>query len=155
MKNLIIITLLFIAQLSFGQTRLFSVYELSDYHLSRFLEFSDSDSTGFRIDSLGEISIKNKGSLVLIFDSTQTMYNTIKKCIAPITKDRYELERKLKFYEDRFGKINGSLDNECVELLPAEIEIKHCPIVVYKKKNSPPVNIKNKSGKKLIIKEQD
>lgn len=126
MKNLITITLLFIAQLSFGQTRLYSAYESFNYRLSQFIEFSDSDSTGFRIDSLGEISIKNKGSLVLLFDSTQTMYNTIKRCIEPITKDKYELERKLKFYEDRFGKINGNLDSECIELLPAKTPAQPC-----------------------------
>ena len=137
MKNLITITLLFIAQLSFGQELTIDVVKPTDTlrWIRSTKEFTFKDSvyesyteirltgeTGIRFtDSTINVMVDN--NLTIINDPTNQVRSIIDSVfIYQLVKTNNllgETQRKLKFYEDSFGKINGSLDVECVELLPA------------------------------------
>lgn len=137
MKNLITITLLFITQLSFGQNYTVGVIEPTDtvksVASSKAFEYEGGFYTSYtEIRLTGETNIRFEDSTInVLIDNNLTIINDptgqVRSIIdsvfitqlTKLTKDHYELKRKLEFYEDRFGKINGSLDSECVELLPA------------------------------------
>lgn len=137
MKNLITITLLFIAQLSFGQDIKFRVIEPTD--TTKYIAFTkdwfgrDSFSEQYlRVSLTGEtgltfynnrIEVLLNNNLTVIDDTTRQVKSILQSVflehLIESQEENTELKRKLKFYEDRFGKINGSLDSECIELLPA------------------------------------
>jgi len=150
MKNLITITLLFIAQLSFGQELTIDVikqqdtlrwisiskdWPTEDTIYSSYTDIRLTGKTGIRFED-STINVMIDNNLTVINDPTRQVKSIIDSVfIYQLVKTNtllYETERKLKFYEDHFGKINGSLDAECVELLPAVKPAQPC--VKHKKK---------------------
>lgn len=95
--------------------------DYSEFHIQ------NSDSLLLRLDSYGHIFAVIECDTLMVNDTQNVLKRIVEPYFLMLGKTNSDLMRKVEFYEKYFGRINGSLDMECVPMLPPTEKAKICP----------------------------
>jgi hypothetical protein len=142
MKKILLSLLIFLPGLSFGQMQdSFLGYSIKSLFQPDSIEFIyivfATKSGNYNFRGNGDTYFSPSDSCK---DDKICKANFVKELSSYMQEEsnkKYEMQAKIRFYEKYFGKINGSPDEECIEVLPPKEKPKSCKPVQKNSKKTP------------------